>query len=158
MRNRVYAVIDTNVLVSALIAKDNDSYPLKVLGYAYSGKIVPLFNDEILEEYQEVLKRGKFNLSAEDISQAISTLARLGESVTRISIHEEYFPDESDRKFYEVMMSRENAFLITGNGKHYPHRQNVVTPREMVEILNGLYKVVTLDEIDEEIRLSREGK
>ncbi len=141
MRNRVYAVIDTNVLVSALIAKDNDSYPLKVLSYAYSGKIVPLFNDEILEEYQEVLKRDKFNLSAEDISQAISTLARLGESVTRISIHEEYFPDESDRKFYEVMMSRENAFLITGNGKHYPPQQNVVTPREMVEILGVLSTV-----------------
>lgn len=138
MRNRVFAVIDTNVLVSALIAKDQESYPLKVLDYAYSGRIVPLFNDEILEEYQVVLKRDKFNLSAEDISQAISTLARLGESATRISIHEDFFPDESDRKFYEVMMSRENAFLITGNCKHYPHQQNVVTPREMVEILGVL--------------------
>ncbi len=141
MRNRVYAVIDTNVLVSALIAKDTESYPLKVLDYAYSGRIIPLFNDEILEEYQAVLKRDKFNLSAEDISQAISTLARLGESAMRISIHEEFFPDESDRKFYEVMMSRENAFLITGNGKHYPPQQNVVTPREMVEILGVLSTV-----------------
>ena len=42
MRNRVYAVIDTNVLVSALIAKDQESYPLNVLDYAYSGRIVPL--------------------------------------------------------------------------------------------------------------------
>jgi len=37
--------------------------------------------------------------------------------------------------FYEVAMSKENAYLVTGNMKHFPNKPIVVTPAEMVEIL-----------------------
>ena len=138
MKNQVYAVIDTNVLVSALIAKDpNYSYPLKVLECAFNGKIVPIFNDEILDEYKSVLHRAKFNLSEMDIKDAISVLHRIGVNTERTPITDKSFPDESDRKFYEVMVGWDNAFLITGNGKHFPKAPRVVTPRAMVEILEG---------------------
>lgn len=135
MSNQVYAVIDTNVLVSALIAKDSESYPLKVLECAFNGKIVPLFNDEILDEYISVLHRSKFYLSDSDIKDVISVLRQIGVNTERTPIMGKSFPDESDRKFYEVMASRNNAFLITGNGKHLPQEHSVVTPRQMIEIL-----------------------
>ena len=47
----------------------------------------------------------------------------------------EHFPDPKDVVFYEVAMSKEDAYLVTGNKKHFPNKPIVVTPAEMVEIL-----------------------
>lgn len=46
---RYYAVLDTNVLVSALLA--GKSVPAPVLDEAIAGRIVPLYDDEIIVEY-----------------------------------------------------------------------------------------------------------
>ena len=40
-----------------------------------------------------------------------------------------------DAVFYEVALSKDDAYLITGNTKHFPHTPIVVTPAEMLEIL-----------------------
>ena len=56
-----YAVIDTNVVVSSLLKRD--SIPAKILDLVISGIIVPLFNEEILSEYAEVLSRKEFGFS-----------------------------------------------------------------------------------------------
>ena len=32
-------------------------------------------------------------------------------------------------------MSKDDAYLVTGNIKHFPDKPFVVTPREMIEIL-----------------------
>lgn len=37
--------------------------------------------------------------------------------------------------FYEVALSKEDAFLVTGNQKHFPMTPIVVTPAELLEIL-----------------------
>ena len=47
-------------------------------------------------------------------------------------------PDPNDIVFYEVKMSKEETYLVTGNIKHFPKKPFVVTPREMVEIIDGL--------------------
>ena len=60
MADKVYAVIDTNVIVSALISKKAESYPLSVMAHVYSGVIIPVFNNEIINEYKDVLSREKF--------------------------------------------------------------------------------------------------
>ena len=52
---KLYAVIDTTVLVSALLRWD--SVPGAVLEQALIGSIVPLLSDEIMVEYEEVLRR-----------------------------------------------------------------------------------------------------
>ena len=46
-----YAVIETNVLISAMLKWS--SVPGNVLGF--SGAIVPVFNEQILDEYRAVL-------------------------------------------------------------------------------------------------------
>ena len=46
-------------------------------------------------------------------------------------------PDPDDIVFYEVKMSKEDAYLVTGNLKHFPNTPFVVTPKEMIEILAG---------------------
>ena len=42
------------------------------------------------------------------------------------------------RVFYEVVMEErknEDAYLVTGNIKHFPIRPYIVTPREMLDII-----------------------
>jgi hypothetical protein len=47
--------------------------------------------------------------------------------------------DMDDLVFYEVAMEKrtDNAYLVTGNQKHYPIKDFIVTPAEMLEILQG---------------------
>lgn len=71
-----FAVIDTNVLVSALLSKKPDTATVLVMSKVYDGTIVPVFNDEILAEYSEVLHRGKFNFYEGDILEMISAIER----------------------------------------------------------------------------------
>ena len=49
MRVPLYTVIDTNVLVSAFL-KEN-SIPRYIVDYMYAGKIIPIYNEEIIAEY-----------------------------------------------------------------------------------------------------------
>ena len=44
-------------------------------------------------------------------------------------------PDEKDRPFYEVSLSVEDSFLVTGNLKHFPVTPKVVTPAQIMEII-----------------------
>ena len=136
MENKVYAVIDTNVIVSALISTKKDSYPLMVLSHVYLGPIVPVYNNEIIAEYRAVLYRDKFHLKSEDIELAINTITETGLNLARTPVPGEKFPDPNDVVFYEVKMSKDDAYLVTGNIRHFPKEPSVVTPKEMVELLN----------------------
>ena len=47
-------------------------------------------------------------------------------------------PDPKDIVFYEVTMSARkeaDAYLVTGNLRHFPTRHFIVTPREMLDLL-----------------------
>ena len=110
MGNSIYAVIDTNVIVSALISQKPQSYPLSVLSHVYSGKIIPVLNDEILAEYRNVLSRPKFNLDPVDIDTALHVIDQYGLHLERTPLCEEIFPDPKDIVFYEVKMSKGGSF------------------------------------------------
>lgn len=58
-----YAVIDTNVILSALLSKKSDTSTVKVIKAVMDGKIIPLLHDDILAEYEDVLYRDKFHLN-----------------------------------------------------------------------------------------------
>lgn len=61
---KYHIVLDTNVLVSALITRNNESSTIRLLGkILQDDSIVLLINDEILTEYQEVLHRPKFSIA-----------------------------------------------------------------------------------------------
>lgn len=134
MKSNLYAVIDTNVLVSALISKTLATPPLVVLAHVYSGDITPVYNDEIIQEYRDVLSREKFHLNPTDIENALQVFLDYGLNLNRTKVDDETISDPKDVVFYEVKMTKEDAFLVTGNTKHFPRKPFVVTPREMVEI------------------------
>lgn len=48
-----YAVIDTNVLVSALLSSKDDTATVKVLGKVITGEIIPVYSNAITKEYRK---------------------------------------------------------------------------------------------------------
>ena len=134
---KILAVIDTNVIVSALLDHDRESNPSIILDDILSGVITPLYNDEILSEYRDVLSRDKFSFSKSDIENTLNLFLEKGIKVDTTVPVEDTFSDLDDVVFYEVAMSMEGTYLVTGNIKHFPINSIVVTPAEMVEILKG---------------------
>lgn len=130
----IYAVIDTNVWVSAMLTHHIQSATFKVMEAIFANRIIPLYNEEIIREYAEVLRRPKFGFSESDVSHFLETLKQIGIHSQRIT-SSEVFPDPKDIVFYEVALSKDNTFLVTGNTKHFPKTPIVVTPAEMMEIL-----------------------
>lgn len=133
-----YAVIDTNVLVSALLSRRQDSATVLVIERMINGDIIPVFSREIMNEYHEVLSRKKFKFAPEMIKYLLSTVEKFGVLVepTPTGI---ILPDMKDLPFYEVVMVKrdDDAYLVTGNLKHFPDEKFIVTAREMLDILDS---------------------
>ncbi len=134
---KYYAVIDTNVLVSALLKWD--SVPGNVLQFTITGVVTPVLNEDILREYREVLLRKKFHFPESVVDAILDDLA-----AQAVFINEEKLdvnlPDPKDVVFYEVVMEErknQDAFLVTGNLKHFPVERFIVTPRQFLDILLG---------------------
>ncbi len=73
-----YAVIDTNVFISALLSKNSDSATVKVLRSILDGRIVPLYHTDILAEYNEVLHRERFHFREESIQLVLAAVKGFG--------------------------------------------------------------------------------
>lgn len=134
---RKYVVIDTNVLVSALITRNENSPTVQILRFLANGNIVTVYSDEIIKEYNVVLRRDKFKLPESIIINLLKDIMNNGLKITDLVEVNETLPDPKDVVFYAVTLSAhdKNAFLVTGNGKHFPEKTFVVTPSELVEIL-----------------------
>ncbi len=130
----LYVVFDTNVIVSAMVSHNPNAATVKVVEAISLGKIVPLYNEEILAEYDDVLHRTKFNLLDRDVSSMIGTIIKLGMPMDRTE-SKETLVDLSDLVFYEVALSKEGAFVVTGNLKHFPRSPIVVTPSELLMMI-----------------------
>ena len=135
----VYAVIDTNIFVSALITHNSNASTARVLESLFLHRIIPLYNDDIIKEYDEVLHRAKFKLSNDQICTVIELVKQNGIDSSRFPYAGE-MPDEDDRVFYEVCLSKEDSFLVTGNLKHFPKEPQVITAAEMMESISPLQR------------------
>ena len=133
-----YAVIDTNVLVSSLLSKKDDSATVQVLGKVIIGEVIPVYSNVITKEYRKVLSCKKFDFSGDTIEYLLSAVEKYGilidPSPSRIIL-----PDMKDLPFYEAVLEKQdvNAYLVTGNIKHFPKEPFIVTPRELLDILSN---------------------
>ena len=134
MKKKIFAVVDTNVIVSGMITSNSVSPTAKVLDCLGEKHITPLYCEEILQEYENVLGREKFKLPKERVEKFLKMMKSDGIASNRVPSHE-VFTDPKDVVFYEVALSKEDSFLVTGNIKHFPKVDTVVTPAEMMEII-----------------------
>jgi putative PIN family toxin of toxin-antitoxin system len=128
-------VIDTNVIVSALM--NVNGIPAKIVALILNGKIKILYDNRIIFEYVDVLSRKEFGFNREIINSMIDYFKSDGEFVNSQYINMEFI-DETDKKFYEVHKSGESRYLITGNKKHFPKEDAIITPREFIEINDSI--------------------
>ena len=134
----VLAVIDTNVLVSFFVSK-GDTPPVAVVREMLGGRIVPLFNDYLLEEYRTVLSRPKFGLDPAVVREMMTVIESFGISVDANDSGIE-LPDRKDIPIFEIALSTrdDGSYLVTGNTRHFPKVDFVVTPKQMMDLLDSI--------------------
>ena len=128
----IYAVIDTNVIVSSLLTRNHDSATARVMNAVYEGKVMPLVCDEILGEYEEVLRRTQLKLDPAKCDYILSLIRDQAEPMHPVHT-DASMPDEDDRIFFEIALAGQDVFdsrLVTGNIKDYPKADFVVSPSE----------------------------
>lgn len=133
---KYFAVIDTNVIVSAMLK--SNSTPAAVLREVLTGNISLLANEEIFDEYTDVLSRKKFGFETDTVILLMNELKKQAIYVDKKPI-DDYLPDPDDAVFYEIVMEARkdvDAYLVTGNLKHFPEKAFVVTPKEMMDIIS----------------------
>lgn len=132
----LFTVIDTNVLVSALLSSQDDAATVLVVRHLLHGELVPVYSSRIIGEYREVLRRSKFGFSVELVDYLLDAIEKFGvyAEPTPSGL---ILPDMKDVPFYEVVLEKRDvgSYLITGNIKHFPKQPFVVTPREMLDIM-----------------------
>ena len=126
-------VVDTNIIVSGLIKSFSESS--KIINLILSGKIRLAYDNRILNEYEEVLKRKKFNINSKHIESIISQIKEEGVYISTIPLKGS-LPDKDDEPFLEVAFAGKIDVIITGNKKHFPHEIckniNVLSPSEFL--------------------------
>ncbi|MBI5101851.1 MAG: putative toxin-antitoxin system toxin component, PIN family [Nitrospirae bacterium] len=128
-------VIDTNVLVSALLK--GNSPPAFILALLRKRMMTLCLSKAIFEEYRAVLDREKFRHIKEAATPLLLSIKKGGllvEPKLRIDV---ITADPADNKFLECAQAAQADFLITGNTKHFPFKHfedtRIVSPKEFIE-------------------------
>jgi putative PIN family toxin of toxin-antitoxin system len=127
-------VVDTNVLVSALIQR---SYPYLIINHFLTERKFQLcISPELFTEYYEVLNRKKFArypdfiMKAETLLADIETRSVMFVPKKRLQV----INDKDDNKLLELSLECRAGFLITGNTNDFTipryKRTQIVTPKE----------------------------
>ena len=122
-------VLDTNVLVSALISPDGN--PARIFGMVSEGIIKAVYCQGILDEYAKVLNRPRFGFPRILVTDALDIFRLFGVSMQPV-ISNIPMPDESDRVFCDTAIAGA-AILVTGNTKHYPAEPFIISPAGYIE-------------------------
>ena len=133
--NYFNVIIDTNVIVSAILSKEKESATVQILELLFDNKINIFYSKEVLDEYIDVLNREKFHFDKELINSILNAIVDNGNNIDPKKIEMDLI-DNKDKPFYELVMDEQidSGKLITGNIKHFPIKTNIITPRQFIEM------------------------
>lgn len=135
-------VLDTNVLVSALISKGIPSQIITEL--VLPKRVLVCLSESVLSEYIEVLNRDKFSRFGTFKVQAEIVIARIQEIAVMYSpqVTVNILSDSSDNKFLELAIAANADYVITGNTRDFTLAEigttKIVTPTEYWETREGV--------------------
>lgn len=131
-------VIDTNVIVSALIQR---SYPNLIITELFIEQRFKLcISDELMSEYFEVLARPKFAKFQDFFIRAESLLVEIETKAEKFfpDIKLDLISDKDDNMILELADKCEADFIITGNTTDFTFplykKTRIVTPKEYWDI------------------------
>lgn len=128
----IKAVIDTNVLVSAFMTKNLNSPTYRVASALLDDRFTPVYSLGMLDEYGDVLGRDYLKLPPSRVEELLAHIKLFGKEVVPAE-SDAHFPDIDDRVFYCTALAGD-AHLVTGNMRHYPKADFVVTPSQFCDI------------------------
>lgn len=136
----ISVIVDTNVIISALISKNA---PNKILyNYIFSNKVSLILSDDILEEYTSVLSRDKFSKYPGFVANAELVIALINELAIKINPTEKVAIaiDPDDNVFLELAKASSANYIITGNIKDFGvikfENTQIITPTDFI-LLNS---------------------
>jgi putative PIN family toxin of toxin-antitoxin system len=131
------AVLDTNVVVSALLRVD--STPGLVLRLALDERIRCFISEGLFAEYEAVCRRPELKLSAGLTTTALRRIRRSFTTVSparRVTVAS----DPSDNKVLECALEARVDYIVTGNLRHFPSRFQsirITAPRDFLTIFES---------------------
>lgn len=145
MKIKAFVVLDTNVLVSAVIS--SSGYPYDILRLIQSGNVIPIYDERMLNEYKEVFHYDKLKISEETFQQTFTLILKSGLLIQDVETTKAQLLDQSDIPFFEVKESSEefDSVLVTGNLKHYPEQRDIITPKEFILLLDQMERFIKID-------------
>lgn len=128
------AVIDTNVLVSALLTPSG--VPARLILAIRNRALIPVVSQDILAEYAEVLSRSRFNFAQDRVVSLLEDMEGLAIFLRPQAASFQDLPDADDVPFIEAALAA-NCVVITGNSKHFPPETGVkiLSPSEALALL-----------------------
>ncbi len=140
---RPLAVIDTNVIVSALISGDSQALVSRIFDGMLSAEFVYLLSPDLLDEYRSVLLRPKIQklhgLTAEEIDRILGDIVMNG--IWREPTVAFIAPDPGDNHLWGLLAAQKGSMLVTGDRlllENPPDFASVISPRSFLTLLNRL--------------------
>ena len=132
----IFVILDTNVLVSSFISENG--IPAKILDICVDGRCYLLYSSATMREYYDVLNRDKFNIQKHLVEILLDTIEKYGFKVKPLPTNIE-LKDKSDKKFYDLFLhcASNTTYFVTGNIKDFPNNDHILSPREMMQLLDS---------------------
>lgn len=134
------AVLDTNVLISAVITTGVSH---QVLVKAFEGEYELLVSGDTIQEFRNTLLKypEKFQISQEEIETEVETIEYFGTFVVPNRDIQVVEDDPDDDKFLETAVAGDADYIVSGDS----HLQqldtfqgiDIVNPQEFIEILEN---------------------
>lgn len=142
----VYAVFDTNVLISSFVSKSDSPVNILIREYLFKDNyIVPVVSKDIINEYKRVLndKILENMLTSDEANIFLSELIKKSIIIEtdKEMLDTPNVKHEDDKKFYYITLEAiekidKGTYLVSGNKKHFNFDIDfIVKPAEMVDII-----------------------
>ncbi len=132
------SVVDTNVLVSGLLASGPDSATAKIVDAMLSAAFPFVLSDALMAEYRSVLLRpalikahglgpGEIDVVLVELAQHAMVLSPRAAGAA---------PDPGDQHLWDLLAARDDLVLITGDKllqRNRAMRRRILTPAEFAE-------------------------
>lgn len=134
----IRAVIDTSVLVSAVISPAGPN--AQILDLVAAGKIRPYLTSAVLEEYDRVFEYEHLkHLDKRRVAKVRRLLVAAAVKVKspgRLKIS----PHEDDNRIYECAVAAKADYIVTENTKHFkkPYKTTkIITARQLLALMEA---------------------
>lgn len=143
MKLKVFAVIDTNVLIS--FALHRKAFTHEIFKLIESKNITPLFDEMLLKEYYHVLSCDKFSFDKQAVYDILYFIADNGVLINDVQQTSEYFSDKNDIPFYEIINMDDKDYNFYLEIQDDSYSRMLFIPQLVLNTMGYLEKFVSID-------------